>query len=164
MWPRTDLIDLLGIKHPIIQAPMAGSTTPLLVGEVSKAGGLGSLGCAEMSVENLRFTTVELRALTDLPFNLNFFAHSEPEDVTRINSEIHAQLINSYREYQLGEPPTSAKSSSSLFSIFDKQLLSAVLEINPRTIATANISLRIDSQQFITKIFILHPYRLLQIN
>jgi hypothetical protein len=23
MWPRTDLLDLLGIRHPIIQAPMS---------------------------------------------------------------------------------------------------------------------------------------------
>ena len=31
MWPRKDLIELLGITHPIVQAPMAGSTTPALV-------------------------------------------------------------------------------------------------------------------------------------
>ena len=37
MWPRTDLLDLLGIEHPIIQAPMAGSTTPALAAAVSNA-------------------------------------------------------------------------------------------------------------------------------
>jgi NAD(P)H-dependent flavin oxidoreductase YrpB (nitropropane dioxygenase family) len=30
MWPDRRLTDLLGIKHPIIQAPMAGSATPEL--------------------------------------------------------------------------------------------------------------------------------------
>jgi nitronate monooxygenase len=49
MWPSTDLTDLLQIKHPIIQAPMAGSTNPELVGAVSNAGGLGSHGCARRS-------------------------------------------------------------------------------------------------------------------
>ncbi len=43
MWPRTDLLDLLKLEHPIIQAPMAGSTTPALAAAVSNAGGLGSL-------------------------------------------------------------------------------------------------------------------------
>ncbi len=51
MWPRKDLIELLGITHPIIQAPMAGSTTPAIVAAVSNAGGLGSLGCARDTAE-----------------------------------------------------------------------------------------------------------------
>ena len=49
MWPDTRLCDLLGIEHPIIQAPMAGSTTPELAAAVSEGGGLGSLGCASMT-------------------------------------------------------------------------------------------------------------------
>ena len=51
MWPNTALSDLLGIDHPIIQAPMAGSTTPALAAAVSNAGGMGSLGCAFMTPE-----------------------------------------------------------------------------------------------------------------
>ncbi len=51
MWPRRELCDLLGVEHPIIQAPMAGSATPQLAAAVSNAGGLGSLGCGEMAVE-----------------------------------------------------------------------------------------------------------------
>jgi len=31
MWPNTLLSDLLGIEHPILQAPMAGFTTVELV-------------------------------------------------------------------------------------------------------------------------------------
>lgn len=37
------LLKQLSITHPIIQAPMAGATTPALVAAVSNAGGLGSL-------------------------------------------------------------------------------------------------------------------------
>jgi nitronate monooxygenase len=51
LWPRTDLCDLLGIEHPILQAPMAGSTTPALVAAVSNAGGLGGHGCATLSLD-----------------------------------------------------------------------------------------------------------------
>ena len=38
MWPKTELIDLLKIAHPIIQAPMVGASTPELVAAVSNAG------------------------------------------------------------------------------------------------------------------------------
>ena len=49
MQPR-DLRTLLGISHPIIQAPMAGgTTTPELVAAVSNAGALGSVGAAYLT-------------------------------------------------------------------------------------------------------------------
>jgi len=61
MWPRTDLLDLLGITHPIIQAPMSGFSGPALVAAVSNAGALGSLptntslnDCAGSSREGTR--------------------------------------------------------------------------------------------------------------
>ncbi len=42
-----ELLDRLGIEHPVIQGPMGGGpSTPELVAAVSKAGGLGSLGRA----------------------------------------------------------------------------------------------------------------------
>jgi NAD(P)H-dependent flavin oxidoreductase YrpB (nitropropane dioxygenase family) len=40
MWPRRDLLDLLEIDHPILQAPMGGESTPAMAVAVSNAGGL----------------------------------------------------------------------------------------------------------------------------
>ena len=40
----TRVTGLLNVKYPIIQAGMAGSTTPELVETVSNAGGLGKIG------------------------------------------------------------------------------------------------------------------------
>ena len=54
MWPRTDLLDLLGITHPIIQAPMSGFGGPALVAAVSNAGALGSLSCAALPMQTAR--------------------------------------------------------------------------------------------------------------
>ena len=45
MWPRSDLLDLLRIVQPIVQAPMSGFATPALAAAVANAGGLGSLVC-----------------------------------------------------------------------------------------------------------------------
>lgn len=54
MWPGPDLLNLLGITHPIIQAPMSGFSSPALVAAVSNAGALGSLGCATLSAQTIR--------------------------------------------------------------------------------------------------------------
>jgi NAD(P)H-dependent flavin oxidoreductase YrpB (nitropropane dioxygenase family) len=50
MWPRTDFLELLGITHPVIQAPMSGFTPPQLAAAVCNAGGLGSIGCARTAI------------------------------------------------------------------------------------------------------------------
>ena len=39
-----DLLEKIGIELPIIQAPMAGVSTPDMAAAVSNAGGLGSIG------------------------------------------------------------------------------------------------------------------------
>ncbi len=66
----------LGISHPIIQAPMAGTATPALAAAVSNAGGLGSLGIGASTVEQARRMIQETRALTSQPFNVNVFCHA----------------------------------------------------------------------------------------
>ncbi|PTL82453.1 nitronate monooxygenase family protein [Vitiosangium sp. GDMCC 1.1324] len=72
-WSR--LASLLGIEHPIIQAPMAGgATTPELVAAASNAGGLGSTGAALMEPEDIVKHSRRVRELTDKPFAINLFA------------------------------------------------------------------------------------------
>ena len=72
---RSDFLRDLGIKHPIIQAPMAGGpATPELVAAVSNAGALGSLGSAYSTPEQIAADIKKIRALTDKPFNVNLFA------------------------------------------------------------------------------------------
>lgn len=72
-------LSFLGIRHPVIQAPMAGSTTPELVAAVSNAGGLGSLGAAYLSPEDIAAQIAAVRRLTDRPFAVNLFAGGRDE-------------------------------------------------------------------------------------
>lgn len=75
MWPATQLTALLGIRYPILQAPMAGGpTTPELVAAVSNAGALGSIGGGYLSASMLRDQIRAVRSLTDRPFGVNLFA------------------------------------------------------------------------------------------
>jgi nitronate monooxygenase len=72
---QSDLLRDLGITHPLIQAPMAGGpSTPELVAAVSNAGGLGSLGSAYSTPEQITADIQKVRALTDKPCNVNLFA------------------------------------------------------------------------------------------
>lgn len=78
------LLTRLGIQYPIIQAPMAGTSTVALAAAVSNAGGLGSLGLGSCSVDQARQQITELKQATAQPFNVNFFCHqTAPDDAVR---------------------------------------------------------------------------------
>jgi nitronate monooxygenase len=70
------LTTLLGIRHPIIQAPMAGFGTPQLAAAVTDAGGLGSLALGAGTAAQAESTITALQALTSGPFNVNLFTHA----------------------------------------------------------------------------------------
>jgi len=63
----------LGIEHPLIQAPMAGSTTPALVAAVSNAGALGSLGAGYLEPQAILDQAAQTRALGDRPHAIGLF-------------------------------------------------------------------------------------------
>ena len=65
----------LGIRVPVIQAPMAGVSTPEMAAAVSEAGGLGSLGVGNLDAESARAMIQATRALSSQPFNVNVFCH-----------------------------------------------------------------------------------------
>lgn len=69
------LLERLALTVPIIQAPMAGTSTPALAGAVSNAGGLGSLGIGAADVESARQMIRATRAATNRAFNVNVFCH-----------------------------------------------------------------------------------------
>lgn len=95
MWAQNEITNSLKISYPIIQAPMAGFTTPELVAAVSNAGGLGSLGAALMSAEQIRDAIHKIRKLTDKPFAVNLFI---PEDASPSVALEEIQLINELLE------------------------------------------------------------------
>ncbi|MGY6040589.1 NAD(P)H-dependent flavin oxidoreductase [Aeromonas sp. AE23HZ002T15] len=72
------LLDL-GIRYPIIQAPMAGVQDCALALAVSAAGGLGSVPAAMLSPAELRRSLSLLRESGSGPFNINFFCHHQQE-------------------------------------------------------------------------------------
>jgi nitronate monooxygenase len=132
MWPRTDLTDLLKIKHPIIQAPMAGSTNPSLVAAVSNAGGLGSHGCARMSPEEVIEVAEKTRGITSSAFNLNFFANPEPGDTPKQDARMETLIDYDYESRGIDGPEANHQS---MYHTFNDAYLAAMLEIQPAVIS-----------------------------
>lgn len=75
---KSTLQDLLGLRLPVIQAPMAGSQGSALALAVTNAGGLGSLPAATLSLAQLRDELERMRCQAQGPWNLNFFCHQPP--------------------------------------------------------------------------------------
>jgi enoyl-[acyl-carrier protein] reductase II len=71
---RTPICDLFGIEYPIILAGMGGVSMAPLVAAVSNGGGLGVMGAANLSPDDLRTEIRRTRALTDRPFAVDLLA------------------------------------------------------------------------------------------
>jgi nitronate monooxygenase len=67
------LCKLLSISYPIVQAGMAGQTTPELVAAVSNAGGLGILGATRMTPEKLLDAVRKIKMITTKPYGVNLW-------------------------------------------------------------------------------------------
>lgn len=95
---NNEMTELLKIKYPIIQAPMAGGvTTSKLVVEVSNSGGLGMIGAGYMTPVQIREQIREIRQLTSNPFGINLFVPNEFK-VTENEIESANQFLNPIRQ------------------------------------------------------------------
>ncbi|WP_027580258.1 nitronate monooxygenase family protein [Bradyrhizobium sp. Ai1a-2] len=103
MWSDRRLLELFGIEHPIVLAPMAGFATVELASIVSNAGGLGSIGCATMDPQIATDTIAQLRRLTIKPVSLNFFCHEPAKVDSGRERAWHDRLSPYYRELGIDE-------------------------------------------------------------
>jgi nitronate monooxygenase len=106
---RRDLCDLLGIRHPILLAGMAGGpSTPALAGAVSRAGGLGVLGLSGLIADAAAEATREaVRLAAGAPVGANVQL-APPSPATGDPARIMAVLAPFRAELGLPpEPPAS---------------------------------------------------------
>lgn len=103
---RYDPARLFHLPTPIIQAPMAGVSTPALAAAVSNAGGLGSLGIGASTVVQAQVMIAETRALTDRPFNVNLFCHAPAQRDAAREAAWLAYLAPLFAEFG-AQPPAA---------------------------------------------------------
>lgn len=101
---HTPLCDRLGIRLPIIQAPMPSASTPALVAAVSTAGALGSFGSNLSQPEAMLRDAEATRALTHAPFNMNLFVSKQPPEIPAAAQRGALDAVAGYYK-ELGLPP-----------------------------------------------------------
>ena len=118
------LMQRLQIKHPIIQAPMAGGAdTPELVAAVCNAGAVGFIGAGYSNPAQIAELAKSVRALTKRPFGINLFAPTPAPEAPRNVQAVLQRVAPFFAELGLPAPAAPAMPSTS----FPEQL-SAVLE------------------------------------
>ena len=130
--PATKIDQLLGIELPIIQSPMAGVQDAELAAAISNAGGLGSLPCAMLNPEALEAELARLAALTDKPFNVNFFCHEVAAVSPREQREWQESLSGYFREFGVQLPATAPGSAREPFG---DAALSVIEPIRPAVVS-----------------------------
>lgn len=128
-----DLLRRLGIRFPLIQAPMAGVDTPELAAAVSNAGGLGSVALGADSVERARARIEATRALTPLPFNVNVFCHRP----ARADAAREAAWLRHLAPYfaEFGAAPPSGLREIYRSFRSDREMRELVLELRPAVVS-----------------------------
>lgn len=118
--------DPLELAVPILQAPMAGGPdTPALAAAVSEAGGLGSLGCAYATADEIAALAAEVRRRTSRPFALNLFVRADAPDDPAAAVRVEPVVAAFERELGIAAPPAAPAPPS-----FEDQL-EAVLRAAP---------------------------------
>jgi len=118
------LLQRLGLTHPIIQAPMAGSgDTPSLVAAVANAGAIGFFGAAYQTPDQILSTAADVRKRTSRPFGINLFAPQPPGRLSEHPDAILARVAPFFGEVNLPSPSLPSVAADP----FDDQL-AAVLE------------------------------------
>jgi nitronate monooxygenase len=123
----------LGISHPIIQAPMAGVSTPAMAAAVSSAGALGSLGLGADTVESAARVIATTRALTNRAIHVNVFCHRKANANARIERAWLARLAPEFERYGARPPAQLTEIYTSFLD--DPGMLRLLLEVRPHVLS-----------------------------
>ncbi|MBT9387046.1 nitronate monooxygenase [Pseudooceanicola sp. CBS1P-1] len=127
------MLEKLGIALPILQAPMAGVSTPQLAAAVSNAGGLGAIGIGATDVAGAARMIAQTRQATDRPFNVNVFAHATPQADPEAERAWLAALRPLFAEFD-AEPPAQLRTIYQSFND-SPEVLRLLLETRPAVVS-----------------------------
>jgi nitronate monooxygenase len=133
MTARAPFLDRLGVQLPIIQAPMAGVSTPAMAAAVSTCGGLGSLGLGGSSVDEARRMIEQFRKLHHGPLNVNLFCHAPGVADRDREAAWIARFEGTFAEFGAAAPAALTEPYESF--IGNEAMLALLLELRPRVVS-----------------------------
>ena len=123
----------LGLDQPIIQAPMAGVSTPAMAAAASNAGALGSLGIGAVDSKAAQDMIKETRELTDRAFNVNVFCHRPALANPAAESAWLACLLPEFQKYDR-RPPVTLREIYRSF-VDDDEMLEMLVALRPSVLS-----------------------------
>lgn len=130
---KNQLLSLLGIRVPLVQAPMAGVSSPEMAAAVCEEGALGSIALGASPVGTARTMIRTVRTRTARPFNVNLFCHAPAiPDQAREAAWIH-RLTPLFRAYG-AEPPAHLHEIYRSFLV-DEEMMRMLLEERPAVVS-----------------------------
>src|SRR5579862_1743530 len=121
-----ELLRRLQLQHPIIQAPMAGVSTPAMAAAASNAGALGSMGVGATNAEGAAKMIRAARELSKRALNINVFCHRPAV----ANRTVEAKWIERLRSHfeRVGAAPPAALQEIYRSFVDDDAMLELLLE------------------------------------
>jgi nitronate monooxygenase len=129
----TNLLSRIGIDLPIVQAPMAGTSTPAMAAAVTNAGGLGSIGVGAVDAAGARTMIEATRAKASGPFNVNVFCH-KPATADAARERAWLAGLKPLFERYGAEPPAAIKEIYTSF-VADEAMLDVLVETRPAVVS-----------------------------
>ncbi len=123
----------IGVELPIIQAPMAGTSTPAMAAAVTKAGGLGSIGVGAVNAAKAGEMIAAIRSQTDGPFNVNVFTH-EPATANPVRERAWIEALRPVFAEFGAEPPTALHEIYTSFNA-DPDMLDLLVDTQPAVVS-----------------------------
>ncbi len=131
-WPNRSLLELLDIKLPIIQAPLAGANGSAMAIGASRAGALGSLPCAMLDATAADNEVTSIAQAAGNIFNLNFFCHTAPQADAVRDTRWRETLARYYTELDL-DPDAVATAAQR--NPFNEAMCALVERHQPRVVS-----------------------------
>jgi nitronate monooxygenase len=127
------LLELFAIDTPIIQAPMAGMSTPEMAAAAANAGALGSLGVGGTDAAGARRMIAAFRARSQRSLNVNVFCHAP----ARADAQREARWIERLRpEFaRFGAAPPAGLNEIYKSFVEDDEKLAVLLEEQPKVVS-----------------------------
>nr|WP_269142522.1 nitronate monooxygenase [Acetobacter garciniae] len=123
----------MGLSVPLVQAPMAGVSTPALAAAVCNAGALGSIGVGATDAAGARAMIAAVRESTRSAFNVNLFVHTPPVADPVLEAAWLAWLAPSFAAFGAA-PPQTLRSPYTSFAD-DPAMLDMLLHTRPPVVS-----------------------------
>jgi nitronate monooxygenase len=127
------LLDMLAIDLPIIQAPMAGVSSPALAAAVSNAGALGSIAVGATDAEGAHEMIAAVRERSGRSLNVNVFCH-RPARADSLAEAAWLEHLRPHFERFGAQPPRCLREIYRSF-LEDDEMLATLLADKPRIVS-----------------------------